>query len=51
MVRRGLEVEHDRAYVVRDASTVSDAQVRDGVRPSIVARFDDLDEAIDFCRK
>lgn len=42
---------HDRHYYVRDAATVSDAQVRDGVRPSVVFRSDDLDGAIRFCQE
>lgn len=39
----------DRQYIVRDAETISDAAVRAGVRPKIVARFADLDEAINYC--
>jgi len=38
----------DLGFVVRDAETVTDAQVRDGVRPAIVGRFSTLDEALAF---
>lgn len=38
-------------YVVRDAHTVSDAQVKDGVRPAIVGRTDDVEKAVEFCLK
>jgi hypothetical protein len=40
----------DRAIIVRDAETVSDAEVKAGVRPKIVGRFDNEDDAINFCR-
>lgn len=39
----------DRNYLLRDAHTVTDAQVRDGVRPAIVGRFDTLEEIETFC--
>jgi hypothetical protein len=39
----------DRVYAVRDAYTVSDAQVREGIRSKVVARKATLDEAIAFC--
>ena len=39
----------DRGYVVRDADTVTDAQVAKGIRPSIVARFDDELAALTWC--
>lgn len=39
----------DREYVVRDAHTVSDADVRAGKRPAIVARFTDEYDAINYC--
>lgn len=32
-------MQYDRRYVVRDAATVSDEQVREGVRPAITAQF------------
>lgn len=35
-------------YQIRDAATVSDAQVRDGIRSKVVAIFGDQDEAIKF---
>lgn len=47
--RVGGEVEFDREYCVRDAASVSDAEVRSGVRPRIVARFDDPDVAVAYC--
>ena len=38
------------SYAVRDAATVNMQQIKDGVRPSIVASFgDDLDKAIAWC--
>lgn len=37
-------------YCARDAATVTLAQTAEGVRPAIVARFDDLDEAIAYCQ-
>lgn len=37
-------------YCVRDAATVTLAQTAEGVRPAIVERFDDLDEAIAYCQ-
>lgn len=36
----------DVRYHIRDAGAVSDAQVRDGVRPPVVFRADTLDECI-----
>lgn len=36
-------------YRVRDAETVTDAQVRDGVRPKVVAIFDTFEDAFAFC--
>lgn len=35
-------------YAVRDAESVSDAEVKAGKRPPIVARFRGLDEALKF---
>lgn len=43
------EYPYDLDYRVRDAATVSDAEVREGKRPEVVASFSDLDEAIAFC--
>lgn len=37
-------------YRVRDAETVSDEQVRDGVRPAVVRHFHDFDEAVAWCQ-
>lgn len=47
--RVGCEVEFDREYCVRDAASISDADVRNGVRPHIVARFDEPDAALAYC--
>lgn len=47
---RGEAFPHGRNYVVRDAATVTDAQVREGVRPAIVARFPDELAAIEWCK-
>lgn len=47
--RIGGEFEFDRQYCVRDAASVSDAEVRNGVRPHIVARFDEPDAAVAYC--
>ncbi len=38
-------------YRVRDAATVSDADVRDGKRPAIVARFDNANDAVVWCQQ
>jgi hypothetical protein len=40
---------HDRRYAVRDAATVTDADIREGKRPAIVAWFDFEDSALNFC--
>lgn len=40
-----------RLYGLEDAYTVSDADVRDGKRPKIVARFRDLDAALAEARR
>jgi hypothetical protein len=40
----------DRAYAVRDASSVSDAEVRAGKRSRVVARFPDEAAAVAYCR-
>ena len=42
--------EPDVIYRVRDAETVSDAQVRDGIRPAIVQSFKTLESALDWCK-
>ena len=47
-IRNGKEQEADRIYFVRDASTVTLEQVREGKRPNVVARFATLDEAEAF---
>jgi hypothetical protein len=39
----------DRMYAVRDADTVTDAQIKAGVRPAIVKWFDSDCGAEDFC--
>lgn len=39
----------DRSYVVRDAQTVNDADIREGKRPAVVAHFADEYDAISFC--
>ena len=39
----------DRRYAVRDAATVSDEDVRNGVRPRIVKWFDDDRAAQEWC--
>lgn len=39
----------DREYAVRDAHGVTDAQVRDGVRPPIVSRHPTEAEALAWC--
>ena len=38
-------------YDVRDAATVTLRQTAEGVRPSVVASFDDLDEAVAYCQQ
>lgn len=49
-VIRGDEgIEYDREYHVRDAHSVSDAEVRDKVRPRVVAKFASEAEALQFC--
>lgn len=46
---RGEVFPHGRRYAVRDAATVTDAQVREGVRPAIVKWFPDELAAIEWC--
>jgi hypothetical protein len=41
--------EADRVFRVRDAATVTLAQVREGVRPAVVGTFDSEDAALAFC--
>jgi hypothetical protein len=41
----------DRRYAIRDAATVSDEQVREGVRPRIVQWFPDELAALEWCAK
>lgn len=38
-------------YRVRDAATVSDAQLREGKRSAVVWEGDDWAEALEFCAK
>jgi len=45
---KGGYVELDADYVIRDAYTVSDDEVRHGVRAKVVYRTDDLDKAVKF---
>lgn len=45
-----IEGNADRYYAVRDAQTVSDMQVAEGIRPSIVAFFNKFEDALAFCR-
>ena len=40
---------YDRHYYVRDAATVTLAQVANGKRPEVVSRFVTLDGAMDYC--
>lgn len=46
---RGADGHPDRRYAVRDASTVTDAEVREGVRSKIVKWFDYEDEVWAWC--
>lgn len=41
--------DYDREYAVRDAHAVSDADIHEGRRPPIVARFADIDAALAWC--
>ncbi|AGR48102.2 hypothetical protein SmphiM12_470 [Sinorhizobium phage phiM12] len=47
----GGYVELDCTYVIRDAETVSDADVKAGIRPKIVFDCKTLDEALKFCQE
>ena len=49
--RDGQIMVPDREVVVRDAANVSDADIREGIRPKIIGRFASADEAIAFCMK
>jgi len=40
----------DRLYIIRDAHTVSDEDIKNGVRPKIVARFNFEDDALKYCQ-
>lgn len=42
---------HGREYVIRDAATVSDSQVREGKRPAVVSRHADELAALEWCEK
>jgi hypothetical protein len=46
---RGEDFPHGRRYAIRDAATVSDADVREGKRPAIVASFRDELAALEWC--
>jgi hypothetical protein len=46
---RDADGNPDRIYHVRDAHTVTDAQVLERVRPSIVQSFGDFDNAVSWC--
>lgn len=46
---RGDPFPHGRKYAIRDAATVSDAQVRDGKRPEIVHWAKDELAALEWC--
>jgi len=41
-------VEYDCRYRIRDSETISDAQVKAGVRPDVVAEFASLDDVDDW---
>lgn len=43
--------EFDRAYAVRDAGAINDADVKTGKRPPVVYRNDDCDTAVAWCRE
>lgn len=40
----------DRMYAIRDANTVSDEDIKNGVRPKIVAWFSFEDDALEYCK-
>lgn len=40
----------DRVYVIRDAHTVSDEDIKNGVRPKVVAVFEFENDALNFCK-
>jgi hypothetical protein len=46
---RGEAFPHGRRYAIRDAATVSDADVREGKRPAIVKWFADELAALEWC--
>ena len=46
----GRTVAGDVYYRVSDAATVTDDEVREGKRAEVVARFDGVDEALEWCR-
>ena len=48
---RDADGNADLTYRVRDAETVSDDDVKNGVRPKIVFRSDDLEDCLNFIRK
>lgn len=50
-VRAYPDGEIDRAYRVRDAHCVTDAEIRDGKRSPVVATFSDEVRAVRWCRE
>lgn len=48
---RDSEGHADRRYAIRDAATVTDAEVREGVRPRIVEWFPDELAALEWCAR
>lgn len=50
VLRHGEHAEYDREYLVRDAHGVTDAQIRDRVRPPVVARYPSEAAALEWCR-
>jgi hypothetical protein len=50
-VRENDHLVPDRIIAIRDAASVSDAEVAKRIRPRIVARFAGVDDALAYCRK
>lgn len=46
---RDDQFPHGRNYAIRDAATVTDAQIREGKRPAIVKWFHDELAALEWC--
>lgn len=42
----GSRIVHDVRYRIRDAATVTDAEIRQGVEPRVIGEFATLDEAL-----